>query len=76
MVAGCRPMISPMARGRGAYPLADEQPLLGAAINETGAYINFFEGLWFAGTFLNAAFPDDIRFRTERQLGAAAGVPL
>jgi len=62
--------------GTATYPLADEQPLLGAAINETGAYINFFEGLWFAGTFLNAAFPDDIRFRTERQLGAAAGVPL
>lgn len=58
------------------YSLADEQALLGAAMNDTGAYINFYEGLWFAGTFLNAAFPDDIRFRTERQLGAAAGVPL
>lgn len=58
------------------FPLADEQPLIGAALNDLGAYFNFFEGLWFGAACLNTAFDDDTRFRIERQLGQAGGIPL
>ena len=59
-----------------SYALPDEQPLLGASINETGAYTNQFEGLWFGGMCFNVTIADDTRFRIERQLGRGGGVPL
>jgi len=58
------------------YPLANEQPLLGAMLNDANEYVNFFEGTFYATMQLNATLSDDVRFRIERQLGKAAGLAL
>ena len=59
-----------------SYPVANEQPLIGAGITPAGNYYNIWAGNFYGMAHFNVTLDDNTRFRIERQLGRAGGVPI
>ena len=69
------PVVDATDTAANTYPLATEQPLVGARYDGNG-YLGFIDGRLYSLAVLNQACADDVRFRIERQLAQSAGVIL